>query len=108
MHSVDVQEAYEEWTAGRLEILDVREAHEYEATHVAGMGLLPMSEVRERIGELPTDGRPLALFCRSGARSGRLAEALSGLGDYGEVANIEGGMLAWAAAGLPYEGEEPD
>jgi rhodanese-related sulfurtransferase len=67
-----------------------------------------MSEMRERLDEVPSDGRPLALICRSGARSGRLAEALSGLGDYGEVANVEGGIIAWAAAGLPYEGDEPD
>jgi rhodanese-related sulfurtransferase len=106
--SMEVQEAYEEWTAGRLEILDIREVPEHEASHIAGVTLIPMSEMRERLDEVPSDGRPLALICRSGARSGRLAEALSGLGDYGEVANVEGGIIAWAAAGLPYEGDEPD
>lgn len=107
MRSMDVQAAYEEWTAGRLEILDVREVPEHETTHIAGVALIPMSEMRERVDELPSGGRPLALICRSGARSGRLAEALTDLGDHGEVANVEGGLLAWAAAGLPYEGDEP-
>lgn len=107
MRRMDVQEAYEEWTAGRLDILDIREVPEHDITRIAGIGLIPMSEIEERLDELPADGRPLALICRSGARSGRLAEALTGLGDYGEVANVEGGILAWAAAGLPYEGDEP-
>jgi rhodanese-related sulfurtransferase len=36
-----------------------------------------------------------------------VAEYLDANGDHGEVANVEGGILAWAAEGLPYEGEPP-
>jgi rhodanese-related sulfurtransferase len=36
-----------------------------------------------------------------------VAEYLDANGDHGEVANVEGGILAWAAEGLPYEGESP-
>ncbi len=47
------------------------------------------------------------MLCRSGARSGRVADYLTASGEHGEVANIEGGIIAWAAEGLPYEGESP-
>jgi rhodanese-related sulfurtransferase len=68
--------------------------------------LLPMSELLARIDEVPTDA-PLAILCRSGNRSGRVADHLNADGDFGDVANIEGGIIAWAAEGLPYEGDTP-
>ena len=53
------------------------------------------------------DDRPLAILCRSGNRSGQVADYLTAAGDHGDVANIEGGIIAWAHAGLPYEGDVP-
>ena len=91
---------------GDVVVIDVREHAELTAQRVPGMTHLPMSEIDERIDEIPTD-REVVLFCRSGNRSGILADRLTALGDWGEVANCVGGILAWAAAGLPYEGEQP-
>jgi rhodanese-related sulfurtransferase len=65
-----------------------------------------MSEFLGRLDELPRD-RPLAIICRSGNRSAQVADYLSATGEHGEVANVEGGIIAWAAEGLPYEGEPP-
>ena len=93
------------WQAGELSIIDVRETEEYKANRIPGMLNIPMSEMQTRLGELP-DG-PLAIFCRSGNRSGQVADYLTGIGDYGEVANVEGGIIAWATHGLPYEGSVP-
>jgi rhodanese-related sulfurtransferase len=75
-------------------------------TRIAGVPLVPMSEILDRLDDLPTD-RPMVLICRSGARSGQVAEYLTAEGNHGEVANLDGGILAWAADGLPYEGEPP-
>jgi rhodanese-related sulfurtransferase len=100
------REAYEAWQAGEVTIVDVREQDEYDTTHVPGMQLLPMSEFMDRVDELPDDP-PLVLFCRSGNRSGQIADYLNATGEHGEVANLEGGILAWAAMGLPYEGAPP-
>ena len=47
------------------------------------------------------------ILCRSGSRSARVADHLNAEGEHGEVANLEGGIIAWAADGLPYEGEPP-
>jgi rhodanese-related sulfurtransferase len=63
-----------------------------------------MSRLRQ--DTLPRDRRVLAL-CRVGGRSAAVAEALDQLGY--DVANVDGGMLAWSAAGLPVvrDGGEP-
>jgi rhodanese-related sulfurtransferase len=99
------QEAHAAWTAGELTIVDVREQVEYDTTHVPGVPLLPMSEIIERVDELPEGD--LVIICRSGARSAQVADWLNAQGDWGDVANLAGGIIAWAAAGLPYEGPPP-
>jgi rhodanese-related sulfurtransferase len=101
-----VTEAHAAWRAGELVIVDCREQDEHEATSIDGVPLIPMSEFLARVDELP-GGRPLAIICRSGSRSAQVADYLTATGDHGEVANVEGGIIAWAAEGLPYEGESP-
>jgi rhodanese-related sulfurtransferase len=106
MADLSVSEAHRLWSEGALAIVDIREEPEHEATRIAGVPLVPMSEILARLDELPTDRR-LALICRSGARSGQVADYLNATGGHGDVANVEGGIIAWAAEGLPYEGEPP-
>jgi rhodanese-related sulfurtransferase len=106
MADIDVSEAHRRWTAGELEIIDCREQQEYDSTHVDGIPLIPMSEFLARVDELP-EGRPLAIFCRTGSRSAQVADYLTATGEYGEVDNVAGGIVAWAAQGLPYSGEAP-
>lgn len=77
-----------------LNIIDVREANEYEAFNI-GAKLIPMSELTERVNEFePYKNEELILHCRSGARSGRVKQYLQGLG-YEKVRNLLGGMLEW-------------
>ncbi len=106
MPDLSVQEAYAAWSAGGLAIVDCREQDEHDATRIEGVPLIPMSELLARVDELPDD-RPLAFICRSGSRSGQVADYLTATGEHGEVANVEGGIIAWAIEGLPYEGEPP-
>lgn len=106
MSDLSVAEAHRLWSAGELAIIDVREQREHDATRIDGVPLVPMSELQDRVDEIPAD-RPLAVLCRSGGRSAQVADYLTAAGDHGDVANIEGGIIAWAAEGLPYEGEIP-
>jgi rhodanese-related sulfurtransferase len=103
---IDVREAHRRWEAGELVIVDCREEAEYDATRVDGVPLIPMSEFLARVDELPED-RPMAILCRSGSRSAQVADYLTATGDHGEVDNVAGGIIAWAAEGLPYEGDPP-
>lgn len=85
--------------AGTLVAVDVRERGEWELGHIEGALWIPLGELVERAGELPD--APLAMVCRSGARSGMAADWLHRSGV--EAVNMAGGMQAWAAAGLPLE-----
>ena len=60
---------------GHLEILDVRDSHEWEAGRIDGARHLPMREVPAHLSELPGD-RTIVAVCRSGNRSGKVAEYL--------------------------------
>jgi rhodanese-related sulfurtransferase len=77
-------------------LLDVREPDEWAAGHAPTARLLPMSELIERIDELPDDD-PLYVVCRSGGRSARVVAYLAAQG-YPAV-NVDGGMQAWSAQG---------
>lgn len=79
-------------------LLDVREQWEYDEGHIPGVTLMPMNEVAARLSEIPTD-KEVIVTCRSGNRSGQVAEFLRAQG-YDNVHNMEGGILAWQAAGL--------
>jgi len=77
-------------------ILDVREAEEIEQDALDGVNnvlAIPLSQLRERVAEVPKD-KPVVTLCRSGKRS---AIALNMLKDAGhtQVANIRGGLLLW-------------
>lgn len=84
--------------AGGAVILDVREVDEWTAGHVADSLFVPMSEVQARQGELPHDRRIVAV-CRVGGRSAAVVEALNAWGF--DSVNLEGGLRAWEASGLP-------
>jgi rhodanese-related sulfurtransferase len=79
-------------------LVDVREHDEWAAGHADGAVHVPLSEVPQRMGELP-DAEPLYIVCRSGNRSGRAAAWLNAQGI--ASVNVAGGMQAWTAAGRP-------
>ena len=74
-------------------LLDVREPYEYQIAQIGGK-LIPQNDVPQRLGEIPRD-REIVVQCRSGARSQKIAEFLKQSG-YTQVANLAGGILAWA------------
>ncbi|WP_035291043.1 FAD-dependent oxidoreductase [Clostridium sp. KNHs214] len=72
-------------------IIDVREKHEYEAGHLKNAVNIPLSEIRERLNEIPKD-KPVYLHCRSSQRSYNAIMALQNIG-YDNVINISGSYL---------------
>jgi len=87
-------------------LIDVREPAELvQDGMIKGAINIPVARVVEMPAELtaPLADRPetgVILICRSGARAGRVAPALIKAG-VKRVAVLNGGMLAWKAAGLP-------
>ena len=83
---------------GESLLLDVREDDEWQAGHIDGSQHIPLGELGDRLSELPT-GRRIVAVCRSGSRSGAAVRGLKNLGFDAE--NLDGGVTAWTKAGLP-------
>lgn len=84
-----------------LALVDVREQWEWDAGAIEESRHVPLGELPAATGDLPTD-KPLLVVCRSGQRSALAAEFLAANGF--EAHNLDGGLKAWAAAGLPLAG----
>jgi len=93
--------AAERLAEGGAVALDVRTPTEREAKSVAGSVSIPLSQLLDRLGELPKD-RPLVVFCAGGYRSSIAASILANHG-FSHVSEIAGGVAAWEAAHLPVE-----
>lgn len=102
--SASVQETYEALQKKSDAVLiDVREQPEVDEVAPA-MGLFfPMSKFNPETFAKDCKVRqdqPIYLFCRSGGRSMRVAEALAEHG-FKDLTNVSGGIIAWQAHGLP-------
>jgi rhodanese-related sulfurtransferase len=81
-----------------VQVVDVRWPNEWAAGHIDGARHVRQDELDDRLGELDRE-RPVVTVCRSGSRS---AVAAGWLRDDGfQAENLDGGLEAWAAAGLP-------
>jgi len=100
VEGIDVKEAAALVERGEAVLLDVRERDEWLAGHAPQATHIPMSELGERLTELPDEQRLLAL-CRSGNRSGQVTAALQERGY--RITNVCGGMKSWVKVGLPLE-----
>jgi rhodanese-related sulfurtransferase len=83
-------------------LLDVREPGEWEAGHATGALHIPMGDVPGRYGDLPA-GADVVVVCHVGGRSARVTSWLLEQGY--PCRNLTGGMIAYAAAGLPLQSE---
>jgi sulfur-carrier protein adenylyltransferase/sulfurtransferase len=101
IEELDVAQARDEIERGEAVLLDTREPHEFEDSHLEGATLVPPATVSERIEELvPDRSQRVILYCRTGSRSARAADQLQTLG-YENVANVAGGIEAWQELDLP-------
>jgi molybdopterin/thiamine biosynthesis adenylyltransferase/rhodanese-related sulfurtransferase len=77
-----------------FELIDVREAFEYEIARIDGAKLIPLGEIAERVDELQRE-RPIVVHCHSGQRSAQAVRLLQQRG-FANVYNLEGGIDAWS------------
>lgn len=84
-------------------LIDVREPDEWAAGHAPNAIHIPLGELPARLHELPDTDDTLGIVCRMGGRSARAVAWLAHQGY--DVANVEGGMLAWHHAGKRLTGD---
>jgi NADPH-dependent 2,4-dienoyl-CoA reductase/sulfur reductase-like enzyme/rhodanese-related sulfurtransferase len=77
----------------RVTILDTRTQAEYDAWHIPEAILIPYTELRQRLDEVPRD-KPVYTYCRSGFRSYIAARVLEQNG-WSDVAWLSGGMMTY-------------
>lgn len=79
-----------------VQLLDVREPQEWAIAKLPGAVAIPLGQLERRIGELdPT--RDTVAICRTGIRSALAIRTLEQAGYPGLLANLDGGLSAWAA-----------
>lgn len=76
-------------------LLDVRQPHEFDLCALPGAQLIPLGELPDRLQELDPKAE-YVVYCHHGGRSMRAAMFLEQQG-FAQVANLEGGIDAWAA-----------
>ena len=79
-------------------VIDIRAPGEWSAGHVDGSVNVPLSQLQERIGEVPRDRR-IAVHCAGGYRSSIAASLLRREG-FTDLMELAGGITAWEAANL--------
>lgn len=83
---------------GEADLYDVREVMEFEAARIPGSTLIPLSAFDP--GAVDTNSsRKIVFHCKSGVRCGMATEIMRAAGHDGPIFRLEGGILAWNAAG---------
>lgn len=77
-----------------IHLIDVREPHELEISHLEGAELIPLGSLAGRMHELDS-AEEIILICKAGTRSARALELLVGAG-FRKIKNLRGGINAWA------------
>jgi sulfur-carrier protein adenylyltransferase/sulfurtransferase len=85
-------------------IVDVREQHEFEESHLPGARHVPRGHLESRIeGSAPDKSERVILYCASGNRSALAAHTMQELLGYEDVASMRGGITLWKDRGYDVE-----
>ena len=99
LHKLSPQQVRDRLDAGRAVLIDIREADEFARSHITGAQSQPLSTWEKAHLSVNPDA-DVIFTCRSGMRTAgacdRLAARVSG-----NVFVLDGGLDAWAKAGLP-------
>jgi len=109
VQNLTVVQVAEELAQGTTTLVDVRESAEWQAGRIPGAihvsrGLLEVSADPSSPAHKPglDPHQRVILYCRTGGRSALSADTLQNMG-YTNVAHLDGGIMAWSAAGRPVE-----
>src|SRR5436309_6695911 len=85
-------------------VVDVRELHEFEESHLPGAVHVPRAYLESRIeGKVGDKSQSVVLYCATGQRSALAAHTLEHLLGYQDVASMNGGITLWKDRGFEVE-----
>ncbi|MFD2255596.1 rhodanese-like domain-containing protein [Luteolibacter algae] len=103
MNTIQVEALHQKLSSSQItpaQIIDVRTPAEYRERNIEGSTLLPLDELNADKIHGVVENQPIYLLCKSGARSAKAKAKLAGQ-NLADTVIIDGGIDAWAAAGLP-------
>jgi len=77
-----------------LDIVDVREPHEWAIARIPGASHIPLAALESRLNELSRD-REIVVHCKAGGRSAKAVRQLRAAG-FKRVLNLAGGIQRWS------------
>lgn len=84
---------------GIVDFINVCTPAEYKEKHIQGVRSVPLDEIESHLPEF--EGKQtIYVHCRSGNRSQKAIQKLQDLGLTAKLINVEGGLIAWEAAGF--------
>lgn len=99
IHSLSPHQAHELLSRKDVDVIDVRDAHEWSSGHVPGARFIPLDQLRASPkSALHRDG--VLFVCAAGIRSQTAARIAAAAG-LTEIYNLSGGTRGWVNAGLP-------
>jgi len=98
---VSLDEGRQLFESKQVLLFDIREPKEHATGVASGAVLLPMSQLNQRLQEIPKDpAQPVLLICNTQNRSGKVAQSMKEAG-WTNVRYVHGGMSGWAKNGWP-------
>jgi rhodanese-related sulfurtransferase len=97
--NITVTELETKLQQGDLRLVDVRTDAEIAQGKIPQGEPLPLHLIPLRLGEMDKSATTV-FYCRSGGRSAQAA-AFAAANGFADVYNLQGGIIAWANAGLP-------
>lgn len=85
--------------AETVDLIDVREPHEWDTGHIPGARLVPLETFRADPEKYLVRGTKTVFICARGVRSMAAAKLADRFG-YDQLINLEGGTKEWIALGL--------
>lgn len=82
---------------GQTVLIDVRQPSEYRSGHISGAVNIPLRELDDQLGAIPTD-KEIVLYCSTGYRSAMGVMALH-LQGFRHVRGFPPSLAGWQAAG---------
>lgn len=99
MQNIDAKSLASLLDKDAVTLVDVREKFEYNSAHIANCYLVPLDKVSAKT--MPKTNKPIALYCKLGKRSQAAAAKLLADNVKLKLYSLDGGIVAWQAAGLP-------
>jgi len=107
---INIQEPFQRITAeeakrlieqGQVRLIDVREAGENAQVRIPNSTLAPLNALLSRPRQFLNEDN-IIFYCAEGIRSAVACEMAAAVG-FEKLYNLEGGINAWTAKGLPVE-----